>query len=156
LTREFKDRLVRHLNFLEEEIKDYTQFKKLTREEYLTDRDKRRNVERWFENIINSTVDIVRVILTMEEMVIPDTYRRIVEMISAVEGFGQLAAEQLSKWVRLRNIVTHEYLDIKWSSISKFIDETDLLYKNFIKITRHYLKNKIESGESEQQEESRQ
>jgi uncharacterized protein YutE (UPF0331/DUF86 family) len=43
-------------------------------------------------------------------------------MISAVEGFGQLEAEQLSKWVRLRNIVTHEYLDIKWSSISKFIN----------------------------------
>jgi len=154
LTQEFKDRLVRHLNFLEEELKDYAQFKKFTREEYLTSRDKRRNVERWVENIINSTVDIARVILTIEEIVIPDTYRRIVEMISAIEGFGQLEVEKLSKWVRFRNIVTHEYLDVKWSSISKFVNETDLLYKNFIKITKQYLKSKIESEESEQHEQS--
>jgi len=32
MNREFTDRLVKHLNFLEEELKDYSQFKELTRE----------------------------------------------------------------------------------------------------------------------------
>lgn len=153
MTLEFKDRLVRHLNFLEDESKDYDQFKRLSREEYLTDRDKRRNVERWIENIINSTVDISRVILTNEGIVIPDTYRRIVAMISTVEGLETVDAERLSKWVRFRNIVTHEYLDIKWNSISRFVNETDLLYKNFIETIKQYIKKKIETEESEQQEQ---
>jgi uncharacterized protein YutE (UPF0331/DUF86 family) len=154
LTQEFKDRLVRHLNFLEEEIKDYTQFKNLSREEYLTNRDKRRNVERWIENIINSTVDISRVILAAEGIVIPDTYRRIVAMISAVNGLETVEADRLSNWIRLRNIVAHEYLDIKWNSISRFVNETDLLYKNFIEIIKQYVKNKIETEESEQEKQS--
>lgn len=154
MTQEFKDRLVRHLNFLEEEIKDYTQFKNLSREEYLTNRDKRRNVERWIENIINSTVDISRVILAAEGIVIPDTYRRIVAMISAVNGLETVEADRLSNWIRLRNIVAHEYLDIKWNSISRFVNETDLLYKNFIEIIKQYVKNKIETEESEQEKQS--
>ena len=154
MTQEFKDRLVRHLNFLEEEIKDYAQFKSLSREEYLTNRDKRRNVERWIENIINSTVDISRVILAAEGIVIPDTYRRIVAMISAVNGLETVEAERLSNWIRLRNIVAHEYLDIKWNSISRFVNETDLLYKNFIEIIKQYVKNKIETEKSEQEKQS--
>jgi uncharacterized protein YutE (UPF0331/DUF86 family) len=75
LKKEFKTRLIKHLNFLEEELKDYSQFKTLIREQYIRDRDKRRNVERWIENIINSTVDISKVVLTAERISIPDTYR---------------------------------------------------------------------------------
>ncbi len=41
MDREFLDRLIKHLNFIEEELKDYAQFKILTREEYLKNKDKR-------------------------------------------------------------------------------------------------------------------
>ena len=71
MRQEQKERLVKHLNFLEEELKDYALFKKLQRDEYLSNRNKRRNVERWIENVINSTVDISKVILTIEEIRIP-------------------------------------------------------------------------------------
>ncbi len=66
----------------------------LSKEEYFKERSKRRDIERWIENIINSSIDI-------------------------------------SKWVRFRNIIAHEYLDIRWNSIKKFIQETEVLYKNF-------------------------
>jgi uncharacterized protein YutE (UPF0331/DUF86 family) len=145
LKKEFIERLTKHLNFLEEELKDYSQFKTLTREQYIGDRDKRRNVERWIENIINSTVDISKVILTSERMSIPDTYRGIVSTISVVEGLENTNAEKLAKWVRFRNIIAHEYLDIKWSSINRFITETDTLYKNFLNILKQLLKNTLES-----------
>jgi len=75
-------------------------------------------------------------------------------MISTVEGLETVEGERLSKWVRFRNIVAHEYLDIKWNSISRFINETDLLYKNFVEIMKQYVKNKIEREESEQPEQS--
>jgi uncharacterized protein YutE (UPF0331/DUF86 family) len=145
MNQEKKERLVRHLNFIEEELKDFGQFKKLTREEYLRDRDKRRSVERWVENLLNSTVDISRMILSVEGIAVPDTYRATVALISNVEGLGETGSEKLSKWVRLRNIVAHEYLDIKWNSIKKFIDETETLYKNFVTIIKQYFKSKQES-----------
>jgi hypothetical protein len=56
LREELKQRLLKHLNFLEDELKDYPKFKQLSRTEYFDDRDKRRNVERWIENIINSSI----------------------------------------------------------------------------------------------------
>lgn len=132
------------MNFLEDELRDYPQFKTLTREQYFRNRDKRRNVERWIENIINSTVDISKVVLTAEEILIPDTYRNIVAAISTVGGLEDVAAEKLSKWVRFRNIIAHEYLDIKWSSITRFINETGPLYKDFLKALRRYLEHKLE------------
>lgn len=140
---EFADRLVKHISFLEEELKDHTQFEKFTRDDYLKDRDKRRNIERWIENIINSTVDISRVILSIEEKPIPDTYREIVSMISTVEGLEGLDADKLAKWVKFRNIIAHEYLDIKWNSISKFIAEVDAIYSDFISIIKEYSKHKL-------------
>jgi uncharacterized protein YutE (UPF0331/DUF86 family) len=146
LNQEFKQRMVRHLNFLEEELKDYEQFKRLTREEYLSDKDKRRNVERWIENIINSTVDISKVILTIEGMSIPDTYRGIVTTISTVEGLEGAEADKLSNWVRFRNIIAHEYLDIKWDSISRFINSAGLMYRNFLRTVKQYFKNKLEES----------
>jgi uncharacterized protein YutE (UPF0331/DUF86 family) len=151
MKQELKERLVKHLNFLEEELKDYALFKKLQRDEYLSERNKRRNVERWIENVINSAVDISKVILTIEEIRIPDTYRGIVTMLSTVEGLKGVDTEELSKWVKFRNIVAHEYLDIKWSSISKFIKGADTLYKNFLNTAKQYLESKIEE-ESEQEE----
>ncbi|NIM11745.1 MAG: DUF86 domain-containing protein [Candidatus Aminicenantes bacterium] len=150
MTQESEDRFIRHLNFLEEELKDYTKFKKLTREEYLKKRDKRRNVERWVENLINSTVDICRMILNIEGMAVPDTYRATVSMISTVGGLEEVGADKLSKWVRFRNIVAHEYLDIKWNSIKKFIDETETLYKNFVVIIKQYVKSKQEAEQEEE------
>jgi uncharacterized protein YutE (UPF0331/DUF86 family) len=57
----------------------------------------------------------------------------------------------LSKWVKFRNIVAHEYLDIKWGSIRKFIKGANTLYKNFLNTAKQYLEKKIEE-ESEQEE----
>ncbi len=145
MKQEFRERLIKHLDFLEAELNDYLQFKKLTREEYFKARDKRRNVERWIENIINSTVDISKIILTAEGIRIPDTYREIVLALSFIEELKTIKPEKVSGWVRFRNIVAHEYLDIKWNSISKFIKETETLYKDFLNTLKKYLENKIKS-----------
>lgn len=143
MKEELKQRLLKYINFLEIELQDYTKFKHLTKEDYFTDRDKRRSVERWVENIINSSIDISKVILTFEGIALPDSYKDIVALLSAVNELKMVDAETLSRWVKFRNIVAHEYLDIRWSSIKKFISETKPSYEGFLDKVKGYLEKKI-------------
>lgn len=142
MQKEAKFRLIKHLNFLENELKDYDIFTSLSWEEYSRDRSKKRDVERWIENIINSSVDIAKVILTAEGHTLPDTYKEVVKNLSLVEGFNSELMESLSRWVSLRNIISHEYLDIRWSSIKRFITETKPMLGNFYKEVKNYLEHK--------------
>ncbi len=143
MREELKQRMLKHLNFLEVEMRDYLKFKKLTWTDYTTDVDKRRSVERWTENIINSSIDISKNILTLEGISLPDNYKEIVLLTSIVKGLSFDKAELLSQWVKFRNIISHEYLDIRWSSIERFITETETLYKDFLDKTKAYLEKKI-------------
>jgi len=143
LKNDLKVRLVKHFSFLEKELDDYKKFKSLSWIEYSEDRDKRRNVERWIENIVNSSIDIVKIILTIEEKILPDTYREIIRLLSLVPGFDKENIDKVSNWVRFRNIIVHEYLDIKWKSIKQFIHETENLYKEFLNSVKNYLNKKL-------------
>ena len=143
MREELKHRLLKHLDFLEVELKDYPKFIQLTKDEYFRLIDKRRNVERWVENITNSSIDISKNILTLEGISLPDNYKEIVLLTSIVKGLSFDKAELLSQWVKFRNIISHEYLDIRWSSIERFITETETLYKDFLDKTKAYLEKKI-------------
>ena len=143
LKKEVKFRLIKHITFLENELKDYKVFESLSWKQYNEERSKRRDAERWIENIINSSVDISKIILTSEGLAVPDTYKDIVKNLSLVPDLGKADMEKLSGWVGLRNIISHEYLDIRWSSIKRFITETEALYKDFLDKTKAYLEKKI-------------
>jgi uncharacterized protein YutE (UPF0331/DUF86 family) len=138
LKKEVKYRLIKHISFLKNELKDYEIFIPLTWEEYNQERSKRRNVERWVENIINSSIDIARIILTSEGLSLPDTYKEVVNSLSAVRNFDNVSMDKLSGWVKLRNIISHEYLDIRWASIKEFISESKPFYENFLKRAKEY------------------
>jgi uncharacterized protein YutE (UPF0331/DUF86 family) len=146
LERETKTRLIKHILFLEEELKDYERFKNLTWEEYNRERDKRRNVERWIENIVNSSVDLAKIILALESIPLPETYREMILSLSLVYEFDKSNIEKISEWTRLRNIIFHEYLDIRWSSIKRFINETETFYKKFLEDVRKYLEKRLLIG----------
>jgi len=143
MREELKQKLLKHINFVEAEIGDYPKFKTLTWKEYSDDRDKRRNVERWTENIINSSIDIAKAILILEGKNLPDNYKEIVLAVSTIKELEIDSADQLSRWVKFRNILAHEYLDIKWTSIKKFIAETEPLYRTFLDKAKEYLEIKI-------------
>jgi uncharacterized protein YutE (UPF0331/DUF86 family) len=139
LERETKIRLIKHTTFLEDELRDYESFKSLSQDEYNREKDKRRNVERWIENIINSSIDIAKIILSSENILLPDTYRESVAMLSSVPNFDKETVEYLSDWVRLKNIISHEYLDIRWNSINRFIHEAVPIYMAFLEMTEKYI-----------------
>ncbi len=139
MKKEIKVRLIKHITFLEDEIQDYENFKTLSWMEYNTARDKRRNVERWIENIVNSSIDIAKIILVSENLPFPDTYREIVNSLSLVSGFDKKIVEKLAELVKFRNIIAHEYLDLRWNFINRFIHETELLYKNLLEKVKEYI-----------------
>lgn len=141
-SKEHKYRLIRYVNFLETEIADYPLFIGMTREEYIHNRSRRREVERWIENQINAVVDIAKVILHAENLPVPDTYREIVTNLSGVPPFKKETVELLSRWTRLRNIISHEYLDVKWDSIKKFIVDGGVVCSDFSHTARDYLSGK--------------
>ncbi|MBM4323420.1 MAG: DUF86 domain-containing protein [Deltaproteobacteria bacterium] len=143
MKKEIQTRLIKHITFLEKELEDWESFKSLSWEEYNKDRDKRRNVERWIENIVNSSIDIAKIILASENLPLPDTYKEIIISLSLTSGFDKENIDHLSEWVKLRNIISHEYLDIRWNSIKKFIEETELVYRNFLGNVKKYLEKKL-------------
>lgn len=147
MNNDLKIRLVKHISFLEQELDDYQNFKSLTWNEYSDDRDKRRNVERWIENIVTSSVDIAKLVLTTERKTNPDTYREMLLLLSLIPGFDKENIKIISKWVRFRNIIVHEYLDIKWKSIKRFIQETEKIYSEFVTEAKNYLNQKLAEEE---------
>ena len=151
MRRELKKRLQRHYDFLASELKYYPKFRQITKSIYEEDDDKRRSMERWVENIVNSSIDICKIILNMEEIRLPDNYKDIVLSVSHVKKvkISPETIEAIARWVRLRNIVTHEYLDIRWSSIEKFLSEGISLYGDFLAGVGDYLEMEIEKEKGE-------
>lgn len=149
LKTETKVRLIKHVDFLQKELEDFAHFRFLAWKEYVDERNKRRNVERWVENIINSSIDIAKILLGAENLSIPDTYREAVLSLSLISIFEKDKMEKLSQWVRLRNVISHEYLDIKWDSIKKFVKEAEPEYITFLATVKKYLRDNQTSTEEE-------
>lgn len=134
-----RTRLLRSLDFLEEELADIGEFQDTGRQDYVRDRSFRRNVERWVENLVNATIDISKTILASKRGRMPRTYRETVEALGAVDGFDPKVCDELAEFTRLRNMLAHEYLDLRFTRIRAFIDQAPALYESFTKSTREYV-----------------
>ena len=86
MREENKVRLIKHITFLEKDLEDWESLKSLSWEEYNKERSKRRNVERWIENIVNSSIDIAKIILVTENIPLPETYKEIVASLLSSLG----------------------------------------------------------------------
>jgi len=139
LSEEDKSILRVHIRFLENEFADIKKFEKLTRKEYLQENDKRRNVERGVENLVMSAIDISKIILASEKKEIPQTYRETL-LRSAVRFLDEDSAQKFSRFAELRNILSHEYLGMKWKKIAEFIKDVSGLFPPFIEKAKEFIK----------------
>lgn len=139
MRKEERERVIRVLDYLESEVEDYPAFSDLSWETYQKEKEKRRNVEKWIENIVMSSMDIAKILLASENRPIPDSYREILYNIGLVGDFNEEFGRRLSKWASLRNIVVHEYLDIRWKTIKEFIRESEPVYRQLISGVRKIL-----------------
>ena len=139
MIEDLRQKFLRHVRFFESELGDSGHFARLTKAIYLEDNDRRRNVERWAENVINSIIDLAKIALTIEKMTLGDSYRENVESLAAIKEFSDLDLGQIAAWTRLRNILAHEYLDVRWRWLEKFIVEAPPRAGQLLECAKKYL-----------------
>jgi len=138
LSSQDKEQLKRIINFLEELLELRGYFSKFTFDDY-NNIHKRLEVERWIENIVNSSIDIGELILASQTKKIPNSYREVFIQLGLLPKFKIIDAEKLAGWVKLRNILAHEYLDIKWKRIEHFIKGSQKQIEIFIECAKKIL-----------------
>jgi predicted nucleotidyltransferase len=117
LSEEEKSWLIIRFDYLKMELEELERFKKLSWQEYLKDKDKRRLIERWTENILNATIDIAKLILASEKkkyqkiIEIPKNYEQAIFNFSLYIGFNEKEAKNFSKLANLRNILAYRNLN---------------------------------------------
>lgn len=134
-----KEKLEKIVFFIEEEINLYSYFSSFELKDY-HDIHKRHEVERWVENMINSAIDTGEIILASERKRIPDYYKDIFVQLGLLPQFKSINVEKFTGWVKLRNILAHEYLDIKWHKIEDFIKNSNVQFKDFLESAKKFLK----------------
>jgi len=135
-----KVKLEKRLHFLDKELREIEEFKKLTFEEYCDDRTKKRNIEKWAENIINALIDIAKITLASEKKEMPKSYGDALFYFGFMAGLNEKESEKLSEFASLRNILAHEYLEVLYSRIQYFIKEFPSLYQKIDNFLEKYLK----------------
>jgi uncharacterized protein YutE (UPF0331/DUF86 family) len=146
-----REALLRILTFLEGEIVDYGTFRTMTWQEYTDERNKmhKRAVERWVEQLVNALVDAAKTIVASEKKKMPYTYREIVETLGTIPPYSvDDLVVRLARWTSLRNILAHEYLDLRWKEIRAFLDETEPLWREFIARTKQFVEGSSGSVEA--------
>lgn len=138
LSEEDKNIINKRLIFLDSELRDVDKFRDLTQFDYEENRTMRREVERWVENLMNATIDICKTILASEKHTVPSTYREVLQNIALIPNFSKELSQQLANWSALRNILAHEYLDIRWKQIENFIKNSERYLRDFIKGVKEF------------------
>jgi uncharacterized protein YutE (UPF0331/DUF86 family) len=132
-----KTSIIKRISFIETELNDLGEYQTLDFNTYARERKARRDVERIIENIVNATIDIGKIILAGEDIALPDTYREIFIKLGDSGLIDTRLAGCLSDLARLRNILAHQYLDIKWEMIKDFINQGSTEVTTFLSITRN-------------------
>lgn len=141
LTPKDKESLIRIIEFIQKHFLLYKYFLNLNQEEYEKDIHKRNDVERWIENIANASIDCAKIITGSEKELIPWTYAEVMKKSIYILNLPKDFIEKFEKWAQFRNILAHEYLDIKWKRIKNFIDESEPYFQEFIKKAKEFLSN---------------
>lgn len=139
LNPEDRTRILERIQFVQSELADIERFRLLSMDEYEENRPKRREVERWAENIMNATIDIAKIILASERKDIPKTYEESLRELAIFAGFDSKKAMRFSYFARFRNLLAHEYFDLLYKQLRQFIDEFPVLYKDISLFLKRYL-----------------
>ncbi len=135
---EERSRLQEYVIFLEKEFEEIEEIKKFSWEDYQKDSFKRKIIERWVENLVMGALDCAKIVLACERREIPQSYKDILKVFMACFVDSSMA-DKFSEFSKLRNIIVHRYLDIKWQQIKGFVNEAEVLYPVFIQKVKDIL-----------------
>ncbi|PKN00276.1 MAG: hypothetical protein CVU78_01955 [Elusimicrobia bacterium HGW-Elusimicrobia-2] len=132
LSEQDRVKLIKRAEFLNRELMLYSIFKDLNFKGYSDDRIKQLSVERWIENIANASIDIAKIVLSSDKKKMPETYKETLKLFGVLYDFGEEKTEKLAEFAGLRNFLAHEYLDIRFEKIKRFIAAAEPLYRELI------------------------
>ena len=140
MSPEDRVRLSRRLEFLREEWRDLQRFFGITFDEYRSAKALRREVERWVENIANATIDIAKIVLASKKKMLPQSFQDALREFAALAGLSAVETEQFSTLARLRSLLAHEYLDLLYDRIRKFLDSFPNAYDRAFEFLEAFLR----------------
>ncbi|MBI4137945.1 MAG: DUF86 domain-containing protein [Candidatus Sungbacteria bacterium] len=138
LTEKDKTILVKTLYFLEQQVRLYEYFRQISANDYAEDVHKRNDVERWIENTMNALINTSKIVLGSQKRMIPETYRQFLDRAASFFKLDRDVSQKIQGWADLRNILAHEYLEIRWKRIEVFIKESEPVIRQFIDATRMF------------------
>ena len=93
----------------------------MTLQQYRTDRSARRNVERIAESVATAVMDMAKTLVAASAGPVPQSYADALRAVGDLRIIPGELAERLAALAALRSALAHEYLDLKWPSIQRFI-----------------------------------
>lgn len=133
LDRADRAKFIPQVDYLEKELSYLSDYQRnVDWKVYQSQRSKRLEIERWVECIINVTLDISKMLLTISGEEIPETSREILFQIGSHIYQERGKAEGFSELAKIRNTLAHRYLDIKWGDIKRFLEIVPELYPPFL------------------------
>ena len=142
-----QSRLERIVDFIDTELQDRERFRGVTQHRYRSDRDLRRNLDRWVEILINAAIDIGKIVLSSAQRPIPYTYGQILAELEALPHFAALSG-RLQPLAALRNLMAHEYLDLRFGRITRFVAEGAGAVGDLSRLTRTWVSRSEEPCET--------
>jgi len=133
-----RSRLLRIIDFIAEELQDAPTFQSVTLDRYGSDRDLRRNIDRWVEMLINAALDIGKIVLSSMHRPVPQTYGQILSHLESMPHFSELSGA-LSPLAPLRNLMAHEYLDLRFGRVRWFVDMGAATVGRLAELTHEWL-----------------
>jgi uncharacterized protein YutE (UPF0331/DUF86 family) len=132
-----RSKVIPHVDYLEKELPFLSEYKKeIDWKVYELQRSKRLEIERWVENLINATLDISKMVLTIIGDEIPETSREVLFKVGARIYAKEEEAETFSELAKIRNTLAHRYLDLRWNDIKRFLEIAPTLYSQFISFVK--------------------
>ena len=88
---------------------------------------------------MNASIDIARILVASRGAPVPQTYRETLLRLSAFPGYGEKDCEALAAFSRLRNLLAHEYLDIRYPLIEDFATTALPIFRRLVETTKKML-----------------
>ena len=139
LSPQDRERLERLIDFTEQQSGLYPVYRQFSWNDYNEDPRKRNEIERWLENLVNATIDMAKVIVGSKKYLVPPTYRETVRDALRILELPEEFETRFEKWVQLRNVLAHEYLDIKWKRLEDFAKTSEPYITNFVSAVKTFL-----------------
>lgn len=128
-----KGSIYTRISFLESELKDLIEQKNIDWKTYQENKLLRKNIERTIENLVNALIDISKIILSDKAAgEIPQTYGAVILKLSELKIIDFDLSQRLAEYVKLRNFLSHQYLDLRWDKIKNFLNGAPEQFSQFI------------------------